>query len=178
MGGYGSGRWGDHVKKTTVEECLALDAAKLARDGLIERSPDTGSLRWTRTATGEEVASVTYVRGILDGELVLTLLYNRTAANGTRHAVRQAIALEATYPPVGGECWRFACPLAPRGRACGRRARKLYLPPGARYFGCRTCQDLTYTSSQESHKYDSVFSSLARATGFDPAFVKRVLSGR
>ena len=30
----------------------------------------------------------------------------------------------------------------------GRRARKLYL--GGRYFGCRHCHNLTYTSSQQS----------------------------
>ena len=32
--------------------------------------------------------------------------------------------------------------------ACGRRARKLYLV--GRYFGCRRCHDLAYTSTQQS----------------------------
>jgi hypothetical protein len=33
---------------------------------------------------------------------------------------------------------------------CGRRVGKLYLPPVARYYGCRTCHDLTYISFQRS----------------------------
>lgn len=35
---------------------------------------------------------------------------------------------------------------------CQRRVRKLYLPPGAKYFGCRTCYKLTYQSVQEHDK--------------------------
>jgi hypothetical protein len=35
---------------------------------------------------------------------------------------------------------------------CGRRVGKLYLPPGGRYYGCRQCHDLTYTSCQQSDK--------------------------
>ena len=40
------------------------------------------------------------------------------------------------------------------GVPCRRRCGKLYLPPGARYFGCRICQDLSYESSHEAHPYD------------------------
>jgi hypothetical protein len=53
---------------------------------------------------------------------------------------------------------------------------KLYLPPGGRYFGCRHCYNLTYTSCQESRKYDSAFRFLANDTGYDFATVKRVMS--
>lgn len=34
------------------------------------------------------------------------------------------------------------------GVVCHRRVRKLFLPPGAKYFGCRACYDLTYESAQ------------------------------
>jgi hypothetical protein len=33
-----------------------------------------------------------------------------------------------------------------------RERLKLYLPPAARYFGCRHCHDLTYRSAQEHNK--------------------------
>ena len=36
--------------------------------------------------------------------------------------------------------------------ACGRRAGKLYLPPVAKYFGCRLCHDLTYPSCQKAQR--------------------------
>jgi hypothetical protein len=38
------------------------------------------------------------------------------------------------------------------GRPCQRRVGKLYLPPGGRYYGCRHCHALTYTSCQEHDK--------------------------
>jgi hypothetical protein len=38
------------------------------------------------------------------------------------------------------------------GRPCNRRAGKLYLPPGGRYFGCRQCYRLTYISCQTHDK--------------------------
>ena len=51
---------------------------------------------------------------------------------------------------------------------------KLYLPPGARYY-CRHCYELTYTSCQESRKFDAMFKLLAKDTGMDPKTVKRLL---
>jgi hypothetical protein len=52
----------------------------------------------------------------------------------------------------GGLLWWFLCPV-PLGRGCcGRRVRKLYLPPGGHYFGCRDCHNLTYRSAQEHDK--------------------------
>lgn len=58
-------------------------------------------------------------------------------------------------------------PPAPRGVRCGRRVRKLYLPPGGRYFGCRHCYRLTYTSCQESHQYDRLINTIAAEMGID-----------
>ena len=40
MGGPGSGRWGWHDKKATVEDCLTLSAGTLARDGAVARYAD------------------------------------------------------------------------------------------------------------------------------------------
>jgi hypothetical protein len=50
MGGFGSGRWGWHSKKTTVEDCKALDLHQLAREGSFVAGR-TASVRWLR---GEE----------------------------------------------------------------------------------------------------------------------------
>jgi hypothetical protein len=176
VGGSGSGRWGWHSKKTTVDECLPLDAAKLAREGMIQPSPGAGSLVWRNVATGEQTASAAYRRELVGDGLVFRLVYTVTRRDGERHDVDEPIALQTTHSSVGGMRWWFTCPLVTNGGSCGRRVGKLYLPPGARYFGCRHCYDLTYESSQESHKYDRLFAELARGTGLDPTFVKRALS--
>jgi hypothetical protein len=57
-----------------------------------------------------------------------------------------ALRLRVTTRDFGDARWWFICPLTVNGRACQRRARKLYLPSGGRYFGCRTCYNLTYES--------------------------------
>jgi hypothetical protein len=76
---------------------------------------------------------------------------------------------------VRGLRWWFVCPLIGQGRTCARRVGKLYLPPGSRYFGCRHCHELTYTSCQESRKHDSLFRHLALSTGMDFLTVKRAM---
>jgi len=50
------------------------------------------------------------------------------------------VLLETTRPHLGGLRWWFICP------RCGRRAQKLYHPPGGNRFGCRNCHHLTYRS--------------------------------
>jgi hypothetical protein len=176
MGGAGSGRWAWHDKKTTVEECLPLDVTKLVRDGLIDCSPGVGSLVWTSSRTGERTASAGYRRELIGDTVIFRLLYTVTGRGGERHEVDEAVVLQTTSPPIGGVRWWFTCPLLVRGRPCGRRVGKLYLPPGRRYFGCRHCHDLTYESCQESHKYDRLLGAVARDIGCDPSVVKRALS--
>ncbi len=87
----------------------------------------------------------------------------------------EAVILRSPAPPIGGNGWWFRCPLVANDRPCGRQVRKLYLPPGARYFGCRYCHDLTYESCQESHKYDRLLGVVARDIGCDLGLVKRAL---
>jgi hypothetical protein len=78
--------------------------------------------------------------------------------------------LEGTAQHFGGVRWWFLCPLA----GCGRRVAKLYLPPGGRYFGCRRCHRLTYTSCQESGQFRALYGRLAAEMGTDPATARRV----
>jgi hypothetical protein len=176
MGGSGSGRWGWHDKRTTVEECLILSAGKLARDGIVAQSAGSGWLCWTNTATGVQTASLGYSREVNDDLVILRLRYTVTRRGGEKHDIEEPIWLQTTPSAVGGHRWWFTCALVVNARACSRRVGKLYLPPGARYFGCRHCHDLTYTSCQESHQYDRLFGRLARETGVDVPVVKAMFS--
>lgn len=80
-----------------------------------------------------------------DGGGTLRLQYE-AAASGDR--LDYPVALVTTLCRYGGRRWWLVCPLARGDRACGRRARKLYLK--GRYFGCRACHDQTYRSRQRS----------------------------
>jgi hypothetical protein len=74
----------------------------------------------------------------------------------TQGRIDYKVCLQTTRPCFGGLRWWFTCPLLRVRRPCNRRAGKLYLPPGGRYYGCRHCYDLTYQSCQESDKRVSV----------------------
>jgi len=54
------------------------------------------------------------------------------------------IYLTASRPWFGGQRWWFVCPTE------NRRARKLYLPPGARRFRSRRAYRLAYASQREA----------------------------
>lgn len=72
-----------------------------------------------------------------------------------RRAVQDEVEIAAIPSPLnwrkGKRRYFFVCP-GRDGRPCGRRAGKLYLPPGELYFRCRQCHNLTYRSSKEHDK--------------------------
>jgi hypothetical protein len=78
------------------------------------------------------------------------LIYTATDPAGTRTEYDYTIPLQETGQPGRKPVYWLTCP------SCGRRAGTLYMPPMAQRFACRKCHDLTYTSCQESHKWDSL----------------------
>jgi hypothetical protein len=177
MGGPGSGNryhWWRSSKRDTVEGCRSLDANRWMREGILKADcHQRGSWAWfadkecknSKSSIGYEVntfASPPWVR----------LNYTITARN---EPLNYEIRLTTTRPRFGGLRWWFLCPLTRNGRTCGRRVGKLYL--SGRYFGCRKCHDLTYTSCQESHKLDAFARFLARDMGRDAASMKEVIRG-
>ncbi len=155
MGGFGSGqRWS---KKARVEGCNTLDTSDLKRmkllvPGVTNRN---GSLEWRRTGQTEPSSSVGYTLTV--GRVTGSLRLNYHMKQGGEK-LDYAISMVTTGCHLGGVRWWFVCPLSWNGVACGRRVRKVYLH--GKYFGCRHCQNLAYTSSQES---DSRVYALARA---------------
>jgi len=149
MGGPGSGRPRSYSRKDTVEDCLVLDMSLFVCNRLVRAGfSKMGTLSWSNPATGEKVSSCGYAVDTL-GASSLRLFY--TFAR-TGEAVKYSVPLATTTPNYGGTRWWFLCPLASNRNLCNRRVAKLYLPPGGKYYGCRTCYDLTYTSCQEHDK--------------------------
>ena len=152
MGGYGSGRWAWHTKKTTVEECEALDISGLYREGLLGWDRRWwGSWQWTYTSGQKNTIGLEIDTTDRTSPWV-RLFYKITSGWNEGRDLDYKVRLQTTRPHFGGWRWWFTCPLVVGGQPCGRRVRKLYLPPGGVYFGCRHCYDLTYRSSQESDK--------------------------
>jgi hypothetical protein len=160
MGGQGSGNWWRwRGKKATVEESLVV-AMKDLRKRLYAGA--TGSLIWTWNS-GSKSSIGYYVTGGDDWPTVH--LHYRW---GDKEDVNIAVRLTTT-PTFGRPRFWFVCPMIVRGVTCNRRGGKLYLPPGAKYFGCRKCHHLTYRSCQEAHQTERLLVRL----GFTPEVAKR-----
>ncbi len=139
--GIGSGSWYRWDKKTTVEDGLTLDLCKLIRQKLIiPCSHVKGPLIWMRVSDGERTASIGYEANLLDpyGAWI------RLSYTNNDKPLDYKVRLTTTRPHYGGLRWWFVCP------SSGRRAAKLYLPPGGDIFASRKAYGLVYHSQQES----------------------------
>jgi hypothetical protein len=162
MGGLGSGahyyHWWRPRKKTVVEECRALDANRWMREKVLAPGVHlSGGWTWRNATTGEQTSAIGYevcTREMAEPWVRLHYTFTRDG-----QAVDYRVRLTTTRPRFGGLRWWFVCPLIVGGRPCERRVGKLYLPPGARYYGCRRCYGLTYKSCQE---HDGRVSALRR----------------
>lgn len=180
MGGFGSGnrdQWWRPSKKRVVEYCLSLDANRWTRKGILRAGvARSGSWRWGRRRKRHQ-GTITYEVRTTDMACpVVRLSYSWVVRGEAKDSVDYPVRLTTTVPRFGGIRWWFRCPLLVRGGApCDRRVGKLYLPPGGRYFGCRHCHRLTYTSCQESRKGDAFTRFIAGNLGCDLRAVNRIM---
>lgn len=157
MGGNGSGNFEDRWNtKTIVEECCMLDVNKLARDGNL-RAGASGVLSWPDQDNGEHLASARFSTSLgKEDERIILLSYRLDDPENIVIPIR----LQTTKPYYGGLRWWFTCPLVIDNVPCNQRVTKLHLPPDSRYFGCRSCHDLTYQSCRGSREMRWFFRQL------------------
>ena len=139
MGGFGSGRW-KSSGRNTVETCRSLDVDGLSMTGCL-RPGRRSSCQWSN---GEKVASIS-LRAEADG---LHLSYRVRIGGGDWEDVAETIRIVRVPCRFGGSRAYFMCPGNGNGVECGRRVAKLHQL--TRYFLCRHCNRLMYTSQSES----------------------------
>lgn len=157
MGGSGSSRWGSYTPKTTVEQCYSLTVSDLNKAGAFNYHYITGWIGYPSDTFPDTNRFTVFLEiGYTEsGARLLALSY---WVNGVNERIEVPVVIQFTRPQFGGVRRWFTCPLSVNDEACGRRVGKLYLlPPGARYFGCRRCHDLVYSSSQEHDKTKDLF---------------------
>lgn len=147
-------RWFAYRKKEITENCWRIDAKYLARYGYFQRS-QSGLLMW-KNKEGQTKCSIDVSSTIEKYHNLyeyLTLKYsmeNQSSKQSIDYDYN--ISLTTSKCNYGGIRYWLICPLCHSGIPCNRRVRKLYLPPGRRYFGCRHCYNLTYRSQQGHDK--------------------------
>lgn len=158
MGGYGSGRT-SHKRK--AEHCLALDVNHLHRDGCL--TPGRQGYRiWSRS--GQEVGRIGYRADA--GQLVLD--YRVRVYDGDWEQITETVRITHAGCNYGNQRPYFVCPGVVNGAVCGRRVGKLF--SGGRYFLCRHCYNISYTSQSEP-SYDRMLrraNKLRTALGGEP----------
>ena len=136
MGGFGSGRPAGRGK---VEACRSIDVNRLHREGCL-RAGSMASCQWSHN--GDKVTP-TNMRAEHDR---LHLTY-RVRIGGEWEDVNETVRIVRMPCRFGGARPYFVCPGVVNGTACGRRVAKLYGP--GRYFVCRHCCRLAYSSQSE-----------------------------
>ena len=141
-----------------VEDCLTLSPAFLLKGRAVaDVAYASGAVSWSYPGSGP-LASIRYAATLSPhGAGYIRLRY---AARG--EAMDYLVRLVTTRPNYGGLRWWFLCPVSAQ-RGIEKRAAKLYLPPGAKFFGCREAHDLTYQSCRESWRFRGLFARLAAA---------------
>lgn len=138
MGGFGSGRTGTHNK---AEHCRFIEVNRLYREGCLEDGYISG---WQWLREGKRVANI----GMACNRDILKLDYRVRSFGDDWIDVVERIQIERVPCRYGGTRPYFRCPGIVQGRACGRRVGKLFLL--GRYFLCRHCHRIAYTSQSET----------------------------
>ena len=136
-------------KKDTVEDCRSVSISFLRKHDYF-CGYRSGGIAW-KNYLGEETSSIGIVVSTLDGESNIRFQYTSTDRNsGEKTEYDYKVSLTTTPCNLGGLRYWFVCSLSKGGVYCGRRVAKLYRSPGASYFGCRHCYNLSYESRNET----------------------------
>ncbi len=134
MGGSGSGDWYRWDSKTTTEGQYKIDIRWMKKQRYLH--PGTaGILSWPYR--GEESGSIGF--RLETDRLVLN--YRNRQNGGEWENIEDEIFFTWTPCNYGGNRQWFLCP------GCNRRVAVVY---GGKYYRCRHCYSLTYSSQQES----------------------------
>lgn len=141
MGGFGSGNWYRWNKKSTLEEHNRLDIRRIYKSKLLYPGYSFG---WQWSIDGKP-----------DGDIRveikqdhLFLIYRIRQRGEDWEDVKETVYLSRTSCNYGGNRPWFICPGVKNGRYCGRRVAILYLAD--KYFLCRHCYGLSYSSQNET----------------------------
>jgi hypothetical protein len=149
VGGLGSGSYYRFDSKDRTEDCLSLDVRNWQRDGWLE----TGlcfTTSWWRRYRKDSSVGVRVLGDAGAGRAYTVELSYSWGLDGREEDISYPISLSWTPCNFGGSRPWFVCPGVVNGVSCERRVAKVYLK--GRYFLCRHCHNLTYSSQQEARR--------------------------
>lgn len=148
------GGWNSKGKR---EAGNRLSVFWLKKHGYLNRecSHNSGGIKWTSGYGNESSIGFSVVKddwGKPEERAYINLQYthiNRDSSD--KESMDYRVELVTTPCRYGGRRYWFICPLSKSGRYCGRRVGMLFSI--GKWFGCRHCGDLTYSSRNQSGGY-------------------------
>jgi hypothetical protein len=136
-------------RKLATHEVHGIDLRDLRRGAFFQREAGTiWFSRWTWGYSLTPHSEVAFFR-VDDAERpVAVVMVPKTIETGWDVQIAYAIRLDWTPCNFGGARPWFLCGLVTGGKTCNSRARIIYKPYNALYFGCRGCWRLSYASRQ------------------------------
>lgn len=128
------------MAKDTCEDYIRLSIFRLKEWGYLDVAYRSGTVSWEN---GWGRKSSIGIAVSMDSYPTIKLTYK---SGDEDHSYDVRLVSELCH--FGGKRYWFICPLTTNGRYCGRRCAMLY---GSRYFGCRKCHDLAYSTQQVSY---------------------------
>jgi len=139
--------------RLAVEDCLMLNIDLIMRSGFF-RHPPSDHL-WIEWRSGETLLAKGSLQCLSTEDSRYLLQLERplpVARLIDRFPQKFVFQLTESRCHYGGVRRWFVCPGFQGGIPCKRRVGRLYLPPKARVFACRSCYNLTYRSRQQHNK--------------------------
>jgi hypothetical protein len=144
MGGFGSGR-PSGSGRDAVESCLLLDVGLLHKTACLQAGW-SGFVQWTRA--GKRAAMI----GLRAEADCIHLSYRAQIGGGEWEEIAEKVRIVRVACRFGSSRPYFICPgVVDDVVACGRRVAKLYQV--GRYFRCRQCHRLAYSSQSEGKEH-------------------------
>jgi len=140
-----------YSQKTEADSLKKIKLSFLNQKGFLKRGYRSGTISWTSN-WNEQKSTISIATGIYDEDSYVELDYWQEP-NGDEERIKFNYKFPLTTTPcnLGGKRYWFICNLSANGKYCGRRVAVLY--KGGKYFACRHCYNLSYSSRNENRRY-------------------------
>ena len=146
------------MSKAIAEQSNSLSIFWLKKNGYLHKdySQRYGLITWTYGySENKSSIDLTVKRdnwGMPEEQTYIQLNYTHTNSwNGEKSEMDFKIPLATTPCNYGGVRYWFVCPLFKNGQYCGRRVGVIYSI--GKWFGCRHCGEIAYSSQNQSGHY-------------------------
>src|SRR3989344_418610 len=140
------------MAKQEAEWSNRLSVRFLKKHGYLDGGWRYGGIKWTYGMSGNE-SSIGFTVNINgnEGDNIKLQYTHTNRGTDEKESMDYRVELATTPCNYGGKRYWFICPLTKNGKYCGRRVGVLFSI--GKWFGCRHCGEIAYTSQMRGGSY-------------------------